>query len=300
VQRSGGWGSVPGLENIGYPFGRTVTSCPALIPLKLRRPLNQVDIPVGIVEPLSDREGKRLRRFGLAIHALTASGAIAGLLGLQAVMDGHIRQALLWLIACQVLDGLDGPIARKVDVVTHAPHIDGHILDLVVDYVACVVVPVAFMIRTHLLPRGWQIWIAALIIFTSALWFARNDQETSDHWFNGFPAAWNVVVPTFLILGTSQRTAVVISILLCGLQLTTVNFPHLMRVRALRGLTMTIALIYLAALTYLSASYPDGSKWAYVVLIAAPIYLLFLVVWRTWFPNHKCFGMGPIGQELHQ
>jgi phosphatidylcholine synthase len=247
------------------------------------------------VELLSDRECRHRHLLGLAIHAITASGTIAGLLGLQAVMEGHVRAALLWLIVCQVLDGIDGPIARKIDVVRHAPRIDGHILDLVVDYVACVVVPVAFMIKMNLLPSAWQIWIAALIIFTSALWFARNDQETSDNWFNGFPATWNVVVPTFLILGTSPRAAVVISILLCALQLTSVKFPHLMRVQSMRRLTITMSIIYLVALTYLSATYPNGPRWAYLVLMVAPIYLVGLVVWRTWFPTRRWFGLDPIG-----
>jgi len=232
---------------------------------------------------------------GLAIHAITASGAIAGLLGLQAVMDGHVRAALLWLIVCQVLDGVDGSIARKIDVVTHAPHIDGHILDLVVDFVACVVVPVAFMFRMNLVPAGWEIWIAALIIFTSALWFARSDQETADNWFNGFPATWNIVIPTFLILGTSPAVAVAISILLSALQLTSIKFPHLMRVKAMRPMTLTVSVIYLVALTYLSAAYPNGPRWAYVVLMIAPIYVGVIVVWRTWFPTRRWFGFDPIG-----
>lgn len=232
---------------------------------------------------------------GLTIHAITASGAIAGLLGLQAVMGGHIRAALLWLIACQILDGVDGPIARKIDVVTHAPHIDGHILDLVVDFVACVIVPVAFMYRMDLVPAGWESWIAALIVFTSALWFARSDQETSDNWFNGFPATWNIVIPTFLILDTSRGLAVAISIVLSALQLTSIKFPHLMRVKALRPVTLTIAIIYLFALTYLSATYPDGPRWAYVVLMIAPIYIAVIVVWRTWFPTRRWFGLNPIG-----
>lgn len=217
------------------------------------------------------------------------------ILGLQAVMDGHVRAALLWLIVCQVLDGVDGPIARKIDVVTHAPHIDGHILDLVVDFVACVVVPVAFMFRMNLVPVGWEIWIAALIIFTSALWFARSDQETADNWFNGFPATWNIVIPTFLILGTSHAAAVTISILLCALQLTSVKFPHLMRVKAMRPITLTVSIIYLVALTYLSATYPNGPRWAYVVLMIAPIYVGVIVVWRTWFPTRRWFGFDPIG-----
>ena len=140
---------------------------------------------------------------GFLLHAFTASGAIAGLLALGAVMSGHIRAGLIWLIVCQLIDGFDGPLARRIDISTHAPQINGHILDLVVDYVTCVVVPVALLVELNMLPKGQELWFAALIIFTGALWFARTDQETDDHWFNGFPAAWNIVVPTLLILDSN-------------------------------------------------------------------------------------------------
>ena len=235
-------------------------------------------------------QSRAARRKAFAVHVLTASGAITGLLALQSVIDGNIRAALLWLIACQILDGIDGPIARKYDTVTHAPHIDGHILDLVVDYVTCVVVPVAFLVRLHLLPDHWQMILAALIIFTSALWFARSDLETDDAWFNGFPAAWNVVVPTYLILDSGKIWACVITVVLCAAQLTRLKFPHLMRVRAMRKTTISISVIYLIALTVLSAEYPRGSLWAKYVLLLGPLYLLFLVIWRTFFPSKSIFG----------
>ena len=117
------------------------------------------------------------RRAGYVLHFFTACCAAAGLVALQAVFDSQWRNALIWLIVCQVLDGLDGPIARKLEVTIHAPRIDGHILDLVVDYVTCVVVPVALLARLNLLPNHYQIWVAGAIIIASALWFARTDQD---------------------------------------------------------------------------------------------------------------------------
>ena len=88
---------------------------------------------------------------GYLIHSLTAFGAIAGLISLERFINGEIRQGLLWLILCQLIDGVDGPIARKIDITIHATRFDGHILDLVVDYVTCVIVPVAMIIRLNLL-----------------------------------------------------------------------------------------------------------------------------------------------------
>ncbi len=235
--------------------------------------------------------GARERRTSAAIHVLTASGAVAGFVALQAAIRGDIRASLLWLIVCQVLDGLDGPIARKFEVSTHAPNVDGHILDLIVDYVTCVIVPVQLIFTLDLLPRNWTLVLSAAIILTSALWFSRTDQETSDAWFNGFPAAWNIVIPTFIILDTGQNWATAITIVLCAAQLTSIKIPHMTKVRAVRPLTMTIVVIYLANLTWLSATYPDGPKWAMAILLLGPIYIATISIWRTWFSHRTIFGL---------
>jgi len=228
------------------------------------------------------------KRAGYVLHVLTASGAAAGLVALQAVFNSQWHQALLWLIACQVLDGLDGPIARKLDVTIHAPRIDGHVLDLVVDYLTCVVVPVALLARLELLPVHYEVWVAGAIFITSALWFARTDQETDDHWFNGFPAVWNLVVPTFLILDASPRTVMIFSILLCALQLTTIKIPHLVRVVWMRNLTLPLTVIYLVDLTTLSWSYSNkagshANLLEVIILLGFPAYISCLSIWRTWF-----------------
>ena len=228
------------------------------------------------------------RRAGYVIHLMTASGAVAGLLALQAVFDDRWRAALLWLIACQVLDGLDGPIARRFDVTIHAPLIDGHVLDLVVDYVTCVVVPVALLARLELLPAHYETLIAGAIFLSSALWFARTDQETEDHWFNGFPAVWNLVVPTFLIFGSSSKVVIVASLVLCASQLTNFKIPHLVRVVEFRKITLPLTVVYLVDLTILSWQYSDstGSHPTLVekfILLGFPLYIAAISTWRTWF-----------------
>ena len=236
------------------------------------------------------------RRTGFSIHVLTASGALAGLIALQSVIDGHIRSALIWLIVCQILDGIDGPIARRFNVGLHAPHIDGHVLDLVIDYVTCVVVPTVLLIRMDVVEPRLTMIISGLILITSALWFARTDQETEDVWFNGFPAVWNIVIPTFILLDTSQRYAAIMCVLVCVAQLTRVKFPHLVRVHALRPATYTVTVLYFGAFILLSTQYPNGSQWARNIVLFAPIYLVAIVVWRTFFPNRTIFGMSITNQ----
>lgn len=224
---------------------------------------------------------------GYLVHSITAFGAIAGLISLEEFISGNYRSGLLWLIICQLIDGFDGPIARKIDIHIHATRFDGHILDLVVDYVTCVIVPVVMFIKLELLTGNWSYFYAGLIIFTGALWFARTDQETEDHWFNGFPAAWNLVIPTFIILGTRESYVISIIILLSFLSLTKLKFPHLVKVEFLRPITWSLAVIYFVALTALSIKYPDGPASLRPILVLFPIYIFGISIFHTWKVSNK-------------
>jgi phosphatidylcholine synthase len=219
---------------------------------------------------------------GYLVHSITAFGAIAGLISLEQFINGHFRAGLLWLIICQLIDGFDGPIARKIDIHIHATRFDGHILDLVVDYVTCVMVPVAMLIRLHLITNHLGAIFAAIIIFTGALWFARTDQETDDHWFNGFPAAWNLVIPTFIILGTRESLVELTIAILSFLSLTKLKFPHLVKVTFLRPFTWTLATIYFVALTWLSVQYPNGPSALKPLLVIFPLYIFGISIYHSW------------------
>jgi len=51
-----------------------------------------------------------------------------------------------------------------------------------------------------------------VLVFTSAIWFARRDMMSDDFWFRGFPAAWNLVAPVmFLLNAQAQRLVTVLS-----------------------------------------------------------------------------------------
>ena len=235
---------------------------------------------------MNDLNSKGLIRAGWALHIFTASGVIFAMIALQAVIDGRIRDGLLWLLLCQVIDGIDGPLARRIDVEIHVLKIDGNILDLVVDYVTCVIVPVAFLATTNLLPKNLEALLITLILMTSALWFARCDQETADYWFNGFPASWNLVVPSFILLDTSQTQVLFFTIGFALLSLTNFKIPHLTKVKHLRSVTLPLSIIYLLGLTYLSWNYganPNSElqKLAQCILIAFPVYVLVISTIRS-------------------
>jgi phosphatidylcholine synthase len=148
------------------------------------------------------------------------------------------------------------------------------------------------MVSLNMLPAEFQTLIAAMVLLLSALWFARTDIETEDHWFNGFPAIWNLAVPTFLILDLSQQTTAVITVILAISQLTNIKFPHLVRVVHWRLITLPFAFIYMLNLFVLSWNYSnengiENSILSLVIMIAFPIYVGAISIKRTLFSESE-------------
>ena len=214
----------------------------------------------------------------LLVHAVTASGVIVGFLGLEAVINDRPRSAILLLIAAQVLDGIDGPMARSWQISKLYPKIDGYALDLVVDYVTCVVVPVAFLHHFELLPSGLSVAISALVLFTSALWFCRTDMMTEDHWFRGFPATWNLVAPSFFLLGTGQHFNAVVVIALAVAQLTDLPFAHPVQVAERRAMNLAVTVAWIVAMAGATIVWPDTNVVFRVLLVAAPLWTLIATI----------------------
>ena len=76
-----------------------------------------------------------------SVHIFTASGAFAGFLSLQAVLNDNVFLAFIWLSVAFFIDGIDGTLARRFKVLEKLPEIDGSILDNIVDYLNYVFIP---------------------------------------------------------------------------------------------------------------------------------------------------------------
>ncbi|HQZ33990.1 MAG TPA: hypothetical protein PK020_06170 [Ilumatobacteraceae bacterium] len=218
-------------------------------------------------------------RTAWAVHALTASGVIVGYVGLNSVIEGHARAAILWLVAALVLDGVDGPIARKLDVGNRIPTLNGNSLDLIIDYFTCTIVPVAFLYRFDILPSKTVGPIGFAILFVSALWMSRTDHETADGWFNGFPAEWNMIIPTLFLLHPNTWFNLGICVAFIALTLSRVQFAHPVSVREHRPFSLTFMIAWLTAMTWLAIAQHDivGVR---ALLIIAPLWTVIQVVLR--------------------
>ena len=166
-----------------------------------------------------------------AVHLFTASGAVLALLALVAI-DGHRwTEAMLWLFAALVVDGVDGSLARAAHVKSFASRIDGDILDLVIDFLNYVVVPTMFMLEAGLLPVDVALPLAAMIQISALYVFSRRDMKTEDSYFRGFPALWNIVALYLFASGLGETPAVVIVAAFVVLTFAPVHFVHPFRVR---------------------------------------------------------------------
>jgi len=220
-------------------------------------------------------------RLAWLIHAFTASGIVAGMLALIAVVEGRAEAAIAWLLVGTLIDTVDGPLARAWGAAEALPQIDGHLLDTVVDFVGCVVVPLAFVWRFELLPSALALPVLSVAFVTSALWFSRTDMMTEDNWFNGFPTAWNLVVPTmFLINGNAVVNGVIVMVLAL-LQLSNVKFVHPGRVVELRPITLAVTSLWLVAIAVLAEAIHDLPWWGPIVLLIGPAYQIGLTLHRT-------------------
>ena len=212
-----------------------------------------------------------------AVHGFTALGIVASMLALRDVLTEHPDRAILWLLITLLIDGVDGPIARALMVSERVPRIDGFTLDLIIDYVACVIVPACFMYEFKVVPQNnFGIFVLCVLVFTSAIWFARKDMMSEDYWFRGFPAAWNLIAPVMFLTEARTITGAVITLVLSVLSLTNLPFPHIMRAKFLRPVTAAVTIVWIAAMIYATFTYPNHPYAVRLPLVAGSAYFAAL------------------------
>ncbi len=192
--------------------------------------------------------GRRTGRpLAWSVHLLTASGAVLALLALHAVDGGRWREALLWLLAALLIDGIDGTLARAAQVGERLPEIDGTALDLVVDYLTYVFVPAFLLWRIGAFPSAVALPLVALILLSSLYVFARRDMKTEDGYFRGFPALWNVVTLYFFLLNPAPPLAAAVVIAFIVMSLAPVHVIHPFRARDYRPFAPVLAIVWTSA-----------------------------------------------------
>ena len=189
-----------------------------------------------------------------------------------------------YLASALFVDGIDGTLARKVDVKKYTPNINGEILDNIIDFLNYVFVPSFVIFWLEFVPKGSELIMSAIILTVSCYTFANNNIKTSDFYFSGFPALWNVVILYFYILNSDPLINLVIILFFAILTFIPIKFLHPFRVKRLRKTSLIFLLIWMISTVillyynHLSESILDIS---FLFWTFSNLYFLILTIYRT-------------------
>ena len=219
-----------------------------------------------------------------AVHIFTACGAGCALLALTAAVNGKWAATFVWLGISLCIDGVDGTFARRLQVAKLLPRWSGDILDLVVDILNYVFVPAYALATSGLLPKPAAIPLGLLIVVTGALYFADRLMKTSDYYFRGFPALWNVAAFYLFMLKPEPWVGAAAIIALAVLTFVPFHVVHPVRITHLRGVT-TVALAAWAALGIAAVAQDlNPPLWVGAALCALAVYFVVIGFFRRHHP----------------
>ncbi len=201
-------------------------------------------------------------------------GAGIGLLAMLEAVREHWAAMFAWLGLALVVDALDGPIARRFDVVRLQPNWSGEVLDLVVDFVTYVFVPAYAITASGMLLPVMGPLLGAGIVVSGALYFADRRMKTDDNHFRGFPALWNAAAFYLFVLHPRPWLASLMVAVLIVLTFVPFNVMHPVRVIRLRGLTFSLMAIWAALAIFALARDFDVSAPVTIGLCAIAVYVV--------------------------
>jgi phosphatidylcholine synthase len=196
-----------------------------------------------------------------SVHILTASGSFLAFLGVVAAAEHRFVDMFWWLGLALLVDGIDGPIARKVKVKEVLPNWSGDTLDNIIDYVTYVLLP------------AFALYQSGMIVVSSAIYYADMGMKTEEYFFSGFPVVWNMIVFTLFVMDASATTALVVVTVSVILTFLPINFLHPVRVQRLRPLNLGIFFLWSALGIYALLMHFVMPQWALVLFVLSGIYL---------------------------
>ncbi|MDF2119139.1 phosphatidylcholine synthase [Roseiarcaceae bacterium H3SJ34-1] len=220
------------------------------------------------------------RALAWLVHLFTASGAAVGLLALERAISQDFVWTFVWLAVALVIDGIDGTLARAFGVRESLPYVDGDLLDLVVDFLTYVIVPMVAFVHAGLMAREFALTLAAIVVTASALYFADTRMKTEDNWFRGFPTLWNVLVFYLLVFRPSPALTAGIVIIAGIAMFLPIVFVHPMRVARLKWLTGAVLAVWTCSVGAELWTGFAGPGWSRAVLLITAAYIVLLPLAR--------------------
>ena len=219
------------------------------------------------------------------MHLFTISGVLLSFLALVASIERNLELVFFFLALALFIDGVDGSLARMVNVKKHTPTISGENLDNIIDYLNYVFVPVFVIYWLDFVPAGTEIISAFIILVVSCYTFANSNVKTSDFYFSGFPALWNIVILYFYILDTDPFVNFLTICFLAIFTFIPIKYLHPFRVKRFRQLSLSVLAIWMITtvlILYFRELNENLIKIAFTFWIISNIYFILLTIIRTY------------------
>lgn len=208
-----------------------------------------------------------------SVHIFTASGSFLAFLGVVAAAEHRFVDMFWWLGLALLVDGVDGPIARKLQVKEVLPNWSGDMLDNVIDYVTYVLLPAFALYQSGMIGEPWSFVAAGMIVVSSAIYYADMGMKTDEYFFSGFPVVWNMVVFTLFVIDASATTAMIVVTISVILTFLPISFLHPVRVKRLRPLNLAVGAIWCLLGGYSVLMHFESPDWVVWGVVISGIYL---------------------------
>jgi len=219
-----------------------------------------------------------------AVHVFTVCGAGCALLALIAAANSQWALMFVWLGIALCIDGVDGTFARRLDVAKLLPRWSGDVLDLVVDILNYVFVPAYALAASGLLPKAAAVPLGVLIVITGALYFGDRLMKTSDYYFRGFPALWNVAAFYLFLFKPQPWVGAAVIIALAAMTFVPFHVVHPVRIAHLRVLTILALAAWSVLAIATVASDLNPPLWVGAALSVLAVYFVAVGFFRRHHP----------------
>lgn len=215
------------------------------------------------------------------VHVLTAAGIIPAALAMYEITGDACdpRLVFVYLLVATLIDAVDGPLARHLDVKTNAASIDGRTIDDVLDYLTFAFIPLMLIWRMEWMPAGLGFSVV-LAMAASLMGFAHREAKDEQRgMFRGFPSYWNlyaIYAGIFSVQITPWLTAILLWVLtVLTLSPVWVLYPNLAPARWKRPL-MIGGVLWAVCLLAMLWNYPHTSLLLTTVSLLYPIFYTYV------------------------
>ena len=184
------------------------------------------------MEPINSTQNKPNLLLVIAswlVHLLTASSGFLALYAAKAAVDRQIHTVLYCVVLTVIIDAIDGPLARLVNVRKHTPNFDGAMLDNVIDFLTWVFIPAFCLVQADMFEPKLSFVLGCLMLISSSYFYGCADVKAEHNFFKRFPAAWSPIIVCVFTWPVSHEVIIGLIISCAALSFVPIYFVHSLR-----------------------------------------------------------------------